>query len=330
MTGIAAIDVSLLWYITLWYISNGIFSIANKQVLRISDCLITTCAQLATGSALAALSSVKKRRMEWPKSRHGVFAAVACGALHFLGNYCTNYAMQWMSLPFVHTIKSTEPLFALIIGLSLFRKNAPSVTLGLIASISLLISGTVLASLKEQSFSLDGFLNAICSNVSFQLRNFMVKSSFPDTSPDTVMLWTSVWGLGFSAVALSGIIALGGDPGFASASLPLSTNIWSIWKLILIMSCMHFAYNALSFRVLQRVSPLTHSILNCMKRMVVICLSILVFRTSHSPLNIVGMLIAVSSSASYSFEIRRLQSHSLVVNANTSPVKVQLRDIERT
>lgn len=42
--------------------------------------------------------------------------------------------------------------------------------------------------------------------------------------------------------------------------------------------------------ILQRVSPVTHSVGNCVKRVVVIVSSVLFFRTPVSPINSIGKL----------------------------------------
>lgn len=42
--------------------------------------------------------------------------------------------------------------------------------------------------------------------------------------------------------------------------------------------------------ILQRVSPVTHSVGNCVKRVVVIVTSVLFFQTPVSPINSLGMV----------------------------------------
>jgi hypothetical protein len=44
----------------------------------------------------------------------------------------------------------------------------------------------------------------------------------------------------------------------------------------------------LSYLILSRVSPVTHSVANCVKRVVVIASSVLFFRTPISPVNALG------------------------------------------
>ena len=50
--------------------------------------------------------------------------------------------------------------------------------------------------------------------------------------------------------------------------------------------------------ILQRVSPVTHSVGNCVKRVVVIVSSVLFFRTPVSPINSLGMVTYSFKSSS--------------------------------
>lgn len=59
--------------------------------------------------------------------------------------------------------------------------------------------------------------------------------------------------------------------------------------------CHHFSCLILlkvSYMILERVSPVTHSVGNCVKRVVVIVTSVLFFRTPVSPINSLGNLAA--------------------------------------
>nr|CAN67964.1 hypothetical protein VITISV_041269 [Vitis vinifera] len=58
-----------------------------------------------------------------------------------------------------------------------------------------------------------------------------------------------------------------------------------IYKRSLIAALCFHAYQQVSYMILQRVSPVTHSVGNCVKRVVVIVTSVLFFRTPVSPVN---------------------------------------------
>uniref|UniRef100_A0A0E0EKL6 Sugar phosphate transporter domain-containing protein n=1 Tax=Oryza meridionalis TaxID=40149 RepID=A0A0E0EKL6_9ORYZ len=61
-----------------------------------------------------------------------------------------------------------------------------------------------------------------------------------------------------------------------------------------------------SYMILARVSPVTHSVGNCVKRVVVIVTSVLFFRTPVSPINSLGTAIALAGVFLYS-QLKRLK-----------------------
>lgn len=62
--------------------------------------------------------------------------------------------------------------------------------------------------------------------------------------------------------------------------------------------CFH-AYQQLSYMILQRVSPVTHSVGNCVKRVVVIVAAVVFFKNPVSPINGVGTAVALAGVYGY-------------------------------
>jgi len=58
-------------------------------------------------------------------------------------------------------------------------------------------------------------------------------------------------------------------------------------------------YQQLSFSVLERVSPVTHSVGNSLKRVVIIAASVIVFRNPVSATNIAGTALAIAGVVWY-------------------------------
>jgi solute carrier family 35 protein E1 len=58
-------------------------------------------------------------------------------------------------------------------------------------------------------------------------------------------------------------------------------------RLLLAGLCFH-SYQQLSYMILSRVAPVTHSIGNCVKRVVVIVASLIVFQNPVSTQNLAG------------------------------------------
>lgn len=60
------------------------------------------------------------------------------------------------------------------------------------------------------------------------------------------------------------------------------------------------AYQQISYMILQRVSPVTHSVGNCVKRVVVIVASVIAFNTPVSKQNAFGTALALAGVFLYS------------------------------
>ncbi|PPS19394.1 hypothetical protein GOBAR_AA01193 [Gossypium barbadense] len=76
-------------------------------------------------------------------------------------------------------------------------------------------------------------------------------------------------------------------------------------RSLLAALCFH-AYQQVSYMILQRVSPVTHSVGNCVKRVVVIVSSVLFFKTPVSPINSLGTGIALAGVFLYS-RVKRIK-----------------------
>ncbi|XP_027358640.1 phosphoenolpyruvate/phosphate translocator 2, chloroplastic-like isoform X2 [Abrus precatorius] len=70
-------------------------------------------------------------------------------------------------------------------------------------------------------------------------------------------------------------------------------------RSVLAAFCFH-AYQQVSYMILQMVSPVTHSVGNCVKRVVVIISSVIFFQTPVSPINTIGTAFALVGVFLYS------------------------------
>ena len=78
-----------------------------------------------------------------------------------------------------------------------------------------------------------------------------------------------------------------------------------ILKKACIAGLMFHSYQQVSYMILQRVSPVTHSVGNCVKRVVVIIASVIAFRNPVSAVNGIGTAIALAGVFIYS-QVKRL------------------------
>jgi len=288
----------------LWYFFNIYFNIANKQVLKLFTVPIScTWLQFAVGSLLA-LSMWTLRVHKAPKiTKELVLKILPLAAVHALGNLLTNVSLGKVAVSFTHTIKAMEPFFSVVLS-AIFLGDQP--TAAVVASLVPIAGGVALASATELSFNWAGFLAAMGSNLTFQSRNVLSKKIMGGEKPlDNINLFSVITIL---ACLLTFPVMLLTE-GFVWApstitGLGLDLN-FIVSRALIAALCFH-SYQQVSYMILARVSPVTHSIGNCVKRVVVIMTSILFFATPVSKLNLIGTGLALSGVAVYS-QVKRLQ-----------------------
>lgn len=162
--------------------------------------------------------------------------------------------------------------------------------------------GCSLAVITEVSFNAQGLWGALISNVGFVLRNIYSKQSlydFKHINGLNLYGWISIISLIYLfpvAVLVEGKHWVG---GFQRA-IELSSSPWRFYSWVLLSGVFYHLYNQSSYQALDKISPLTFSVGNTMKRVVVITASLIVFRNPIRPLNALGSAIAVFGTFLYS------------------------------
>jgi solute carrier family 35 protein E1 len=289
----------------LWYFFNIFFNIYNKQVLKVFRFPVScTEFQFIVGGLLACfvwVTGLHKRPKGLTRSDLVTILPLAC--VHTLGNVLTNVSLGKVAVSFTHTIKAMEPFFSVVMS-SIFLGDTP--TFPIVASLFPIVGGVALASCTESSFNWAGFGAAMGSNLTFQSRNVLSKKFMGKTTLDNINLF-SVITIMSSVLLLPFMLYLEGfnyTPAKISA-MGLDPH-FILSRALFAGVCFHM-YQQVSYMILQKVSPVTHSIGNCVKRVVVIVSSVIVFQTPVSMLNAVGTAIALSGVFMYS-QVKRLQT----------------------
>lgn len=290
----------------LWYLFNIYFNIYNKQVLKVFPYPVTvTTVQFAVGSVLVFLMWTLNLHKRPKISGAQLVAILPLAVVHVLGNLFTNMSLGKVAVSFTHTIKAMEPFFSVILS-AMFLGEIP--TPWVVLSLLPIVGGVGLASLTEASFNWAGFWSAMASNLTNQSRNvlskkFMVKK---EESLDNITLFSVITIMSFFLLApvtffLEGLKV---TPNYLAAS---GLNVNQVYTRSLLAALCFHAYQQVSYMILQRVSPVTHSVGNCVKRVVVIVTSVLFFRTPVSPINSLGTGVALAGVFLYS-RVKRIKS----------------------
>ncbi|XP_076920859.1 triose phosphate/phosphate translocator, non-green plastid, chloroplastic-like [Bidens hawaiensis] len=283
----------------LWYLFNIYFNIYNKQVLEVFPNPVTlTAVQLAVGTSIIFMTWALNLH-KWPNvSRAQLLAILPLAAMHTLGNLTTNMSLGKVSVSFTHTIKAMEPFFTVVLS-TLFLGEIP--TFWVLTSLVPIVGGVILASLTEVSFNWPGFWSAMASNLANQSRNVLSKKLMvkKEESLDNITLFSVITIMSFLMFTPVALLVEGVK--FTPAYLQSAgLNIKQVYIRSLLASICFHAYQQIAYMILQRVTPVTHSVGNCVKRVVVIVASIFFFRTPISLTNSIGTGIALAGVFLYS------------------------------
>ncbi|KAK2355767.1 glucose-6-phosphate/phosphate translocator 1, chloroplastic [Trifolium repens] len=292
-----ALELGILF--CLWFTFNIYFNIYNKQVLKVYHLPVTlTAVQFAIGTLLVAFMwglNLYKR----PKLTSSQLLAIFPLALvHTLGNLFTNMSLGMVAVSFTHTVKSMEPFFSVLLS-SMFLGEMP--TAWVVGSLVPIAGGVALASATEASFNWVGFLSAMASNLTNQSRNVLSKKLMvnKEESVDNITLFSIITVMSFF-LSLPLAIFMEGVKFTPTYLQSAGLDVQQVYiRSLLAALCFH-AYQQVAYMILQRVSPVTHSVANCLKRVIVIVSSVIFFQTPVSPINALGTGIAISGVFLYS------------------------------
>lgn len=305
----------------LWYLFNIYFNIYNKQVLKVFQFPVTvTEFQFFVGSVVAATMWTVGLHKRPEVSTSQLLAILPLAFVHTMGNLFTNMSLGKVAVSFTHTIKAMEPFFSVLLS-ALFLGEYPSLLV--VASLVPIVGGVALASLTEASFNWAGFISAMASNVTFQSRNVLSKKLMvkKGNTMDNINLFAVITIMSFFLLAPITLFLEGVKftPAYLQ-SAGLDVKVLAV-RALLAAICFH-AYQQVSYMILQRVSPVTHSVGNCVKRVVVIVTSVLFFRTPVSPINGIGTGIALAGVFAYS-RVKQLKEPKKAEPQKPEPEKAE-------
>ncbi|KAL6973225.1 Palmitoyl-protein thioesterase 1 [Sarracenia purpurea var. burkii] len=289
----------------LWYLFNIYFNIYNKQVLKVFPFPVTvTTVQFAVGTVLVTLMWTLNLYKRPKISGAQLVAILPLAVVHTLGNLFTNMSLGKVAVSFTHTIKAMEPFFSVVLS-AMFLGEFP--TPWVVASLLPIVGGVALASITEASFNWAGFWSAMASNLTNQSRNvlskkFMIKK---EESLDNITLFSIITIM--SLILLAPVTIFMEGVKFTPSYLQSAgLNVRQVCTRSLLAALCFHAYQQVSYMILQRVSPVTHSVGNCVKRVVVIVTSVLFFRSPVSAMNSLGTGVALAGVFLYS-RVKRIK-----------------------
>ncbi len=177
----------LALYVSLWYFITVIYNISNKVLLAALP-LPATVAWLQVAMGLVIIVPLWARKQSslglqlqpanfkvWDRKYRWL------ALCHGLGNVTSEWAFSSGSIPFVHIVKATEPLFAAMITTKLLASSSSTssatapMSRRAFVSMLAICAGVVLTSAADAAFSWTSLVASLASNFFYQLRVVLAK-----------------------------------------------------------------------------------------------------------------------------------------------------------
>lgn len=235
-------------------------------------------------------------------SKENLAALTKVAAFHGLGQLATVTAMGLGSVSFVNVVKALEPVFTACITLVVMRKNMPwQVWLSMLP----VCGGVAMASAGELSFTWGCFICAMISNTLYATRGVLSKASMDMADPGENMSAENTFAvvtlIAFAFCLPAALILEGAKipAGLAAvAAAGVSNTVFA--QMVVITGLLYYTYNEMAFLVLGSVAPVTQSVGNTVKRVVVIVAAAVAFQTPMTMTGIAGSAIAIAGVLLYS------------------------------
>mmetsp|Transcript_1271 Transcript_1271/g.3713 ORF Transcript_1271/g.3713 Transcript_1271/m.3713 type:complete len:383 (-) Transcript_1271:2631-3779(-) len=292
-------------FIALWYVFNIVYNISNKTVLNVYPYpWFVAWIQLAIGAVYALLVWATRLRKMPNINKDLIKSLVPVAIFHNIGHVSTVVSLGAVAVSFTHVVKAMEPFVNVVASAIILKSIFP---IPVYLSLLPVVGGVIMASVTEVSFTWMGFLSAMTSNFAFVGRNIYSKMGM-STTKDENLNGANL----FAVMSCIAVVLLAPFPfimegtsfitGWNAATSGAGAAITSakLAQTIGISGLFFHMYQEVAFLALDSVHPVTHSVANTVKRVVIIVTSIIVFKNPVTQANALGSAIAILGVLLYS------------------------------
>lgn len=234
-------------------------------------------------------------------------------------------SLKHVAASFTETIKSSAPFFTVFFAWIMLGETTP---VPIMCSLVPVAGGLLVASVSELSFNMIGFFAAVATNSVECVQNVFSKRLLSkDYTPSQLQFYTSVTALILqvplwlvlpeeSSTTTPSLTTLAPDEealeaaykvaelnatGLAEDPPLASLEARYIWMLLWVDGLLYHLQSVVAYMVMSHLSPVTVSVLNTAKRVLVILLSVLVFKNTVTAWTWAGTAICISGVMLYNY-----------------------------
>jgi len=299
------IDIPLLIYFFFWYLGNYYYNIQNKVAATASGgsdfAMTISTAQLLVGCVYAIFLWVAPDARKPPTvNMSDLIKMIPAGICSAGAHSASVFSLAAGGVAFGQIVKAAEPAFAAVIGTYVYGHK---ISLAKWLCLLPIIGGVCLAALKqnadgsiEMDFTVGGLVGALVANAFAAFKGNESKKLM-----DTPGLKERMGGVG-NQFALMTIISFLVSVPFVflregakleEFGVMMKTNP-VVYTNVILSGLTFYGYNELATMTLTKISPVTNSVANTAKRVVVIVGSAIVFNESISGLKAIGCAICIA------------------------------------
>ena len=286
--------------LAIWYGTSVICNQTSKVLVASLGSQTLTLCQLiiAVGCGAAVLLGLRAFCSECAFPPVGIASReqlidTAVLAAAFTGGFITlNACLTSMHVSLVMVLRAAEPLTTLAIGASFFGTRVP---LGKAAILLVIVAGCALSSAGAFQATANGLALAALSNICFSLRGLLGKRLSARYRGGDVEVFFQLCAIG-AVLQAALLLCTSGTASFAALATTLTGPDLGT---ALINGVTFYAYLCLSWVCLGRMSAVSHSVANSLRRPVTVVAALAYSPIVLSPTNIAGIVLACAAAAVY-------------------------------
>ncbi|KAL8620307.1 hypothetical protein ACOMHN_059907 [Nucella lapillus] len=269
-------DPRAFTFLVLWYIFSAFTLFLNKYILTtlMGDAMLLGVMQMTMTAVCGYIQMYFPMGFYTPEPRDGKPPKfwrnmMLVGILRFSTVVLGLVALRYVAVSFTETVKSSAPLFTVFISQVIVGEYTGFYTF---LSLIPIMLGLALCSTYELSFNFPGLLSALATNLSECLQNvyskLLISGEKYKYSPAEMQFYTSVASIWVQIPACYLMM---------DVDRVRQTMDVSMWAFLLSNGVFFHLQTMSAYILMDYISPVTHSVVNTVKRAFLIWISVLLF-----------------------------------------------------